>query len=60
LVGFPKLLFYEGIDYGKWNQGVKPTPQVVAAFSSTNNMEDFDRREAVFEKNRDEITAVFK
>ena len=49
-----------GINYSKWNSAIKPKPIIVAAFSSTNTMEEFEKREAVFEKYRAELIAVFK
>ena len=49
-----------GIDSNKWNLAKKAKPEAAAAISSTNSEGDFDLREAVFEANRDAMTAAFK
>ena len=44
----------------KWNKARKAKPEAVTALNAANNMNEFARREAVYEAHRDEITAEFK
>ena len=49
-----------GTDASKWNQAKKADTTAAAELSKTNTEEDFEKREAIFAKRRDELTAAFK
>ena len=50
----------EGIDSGRWNKAKKPDQVATAALCNTVNEVDFGKREATFQKYRDEITYALK
>ena len=56
-------LFYgcfAGIDNSKSNNAKKATPDAAAALSATNTETQYDKREAVYDANRDALTSAFK
>ena len=50
----------EGIDSGRWNEAKKPDNVATTALSKSVHELDFAKREAIFQKYRDEITYVMK
>eukprot|EP00092_Neocalanus_flemingeri_P087963 GFUD01111089.1.p1 GENE.GFUD01111089.1~~GFUD01111089.1.p1 ORF type:complete len:578 (+),score=143.83 GFUD01111089.1:34-1767(+) len=49
-----------GLDGSKWSRAKKAKPEAAVALSSTNAETEFEKREAVFEEHRDELTGEFK
>lgn len=49
-----------GVNMDKWNRAKKAKPEAVTALNAASSIDEFVRREAVYEAHRDEITAEFK
>ena len=49
-----------GTDSSKWNTNQKIGPEVIAALNGLQAENSYEKREEVFEKYRDALTASFK
>ena len=50
----------EGTDTAKWNKEVPACPDAITALNGTHAEANYEKREAVFEKYREVLTANFK
>ena len=49
-----------GVVADKWNKTKRTNPEVSALFAQTSEEQDFEKREEIYSKYRQELTTAFK